>query len=142
MATPAYTPLGPSGLQSQPVSFGQPTPPPAKITAASAVPTDPSTPAIPPPAKPPAPTTPTTQDQTPKPQTTFSSDSGATAAADNAQKLQTLKNTGLTLGPDGLARFSDQSFASAPSDAVQNEDGTWQSSGVKYALGPATSTDP
>lgn len=77
-----------------------------------------------------------------KPITAFSSDQGATQAADNTAKLQTLKSTGLTLGPDGLARYSDASFASAPSDAMQNEDGTWQSGGVKYALGPATSTDP
>lgn len=81
-------------------------------------------------------------DQTAKPQTAFSSDQGASQVADNTQKLQTLKNTGLTLGPDGLARYSDSSFATAPSDAVQNEDGTWQSGGVKYALGPATTTDP
>lgn len=80
--------------------------------------------------------------QPPKPVTAFSSDTANQYISDNTQKLQTLKNTGLTLGPDGLARFSDMSFATAPSDAVQNEDGTWQSGGVKYAMGPATSEDP
>lgn len=82
------------------------------------------------------------QDNTAKPQTAFSSDQGAAQAASNADKLQTLKNTGLTLGPDGLARFSDSSFATAPSDAMQNEDGTWQSGGVRYAIGPSTTMDP
>lgn len=89
------------------------------------------------------PTTPVVPAATPKPITTISSDQGAQNAADNATKLATLKNTGLTLGPDGLARYSDSSFATAPSDAVQNpETGTWQSGGVQYAIGPATSTDP
>lgn len=82
------------------------------------------------------------QDNTAKPQTAFSSDQGAAQVATNADKLQTLKNTGLTLGPDGLARYSDSSFATAPSDAMQNEDGTWQSGGVRYAIGPSTTADP
>lgn len=82
------------------------------------------------------------QDNTAKPQTAFSSDQGAAQAAENNQKMQTLKNTGLTLGPDGLARFSDSSFATAPSDSTQNEDGTWQSGGVRYAIGPSTTMDP
>lgn len=81
-------------------------------------------------------------EQPAKPVTAFSSDTANQYVADNNQKLQTLKNTGLTLGQDGLARYSDQSFASAPSDAVQGEDGTWQSGGVRYALGPATTQDP
>lgn len=80
--------------------------------------------------------------QPPKPITTTSSDTANQYIADNNQKMQTLRNTGVTLGQDGLARYSDQSFATAPSDAMQGEDGTWQSGGVKYALGPATTQDP
>lgn len=102
----------------------------------------PITPATPIPTAPTNPTTPTIPSPTPKPQTAFSSDQGAQYAAENTQKLQTLKNTGLTVGQDGLARYSDMSFATAPSDAVQTENGTWQSGGVQYALGPATSMDP
>lgn len=80
---------------------------------------------------------------TPKPYTAFSSDTASnTYIPDNTQKMQTLKNTGLTVGQDGLARYSDQSFATAPTTATQNEDGTWQSGGVRYAIGPATSADP
>lgn len=88
----------------------------------------------PPPSNPP--------DQPAKPVTSFSSDTANQYSSDNAQKLQTLKNTGLTLGQDGLARYSDSSFATAPTDATQGEDGTWQSGGVKYAIGPSTTQDP
>lgn len=77
-----------------------------------------------------------------KPVTAFSSDTASQYASDNTQKLQTLRNTGLTLGQDGLARYSDMSFASAPPDAIQGEDGTWQSGGVRYAIGPSTTQDP
>lgn len=93
-------------------------------------------------ATPPQSPVPKLPEQPAKPVTSFSSDTANQYNTDNTQKLQTLKNTGLTLGPDGLARYSDQSFASAPSDAVQGEDGSWQSGGVKYALGPANATDP
>lgn len=102
-----------------------------KITATSPVPTAPTNPI-----------TPTIPNATPKPQTAFSSDQGATYASENSQTLATLKNTGLTVGQDGQARYSDQSLATAPTTAVQNQDGTWQSGGVSYALGPATSVDP
>lgn len=85
---------------------------------------------------------PTAPNETPKPYTAFSSDQGAQQVQDNVQKLQTLKNTGLTVGQDGLARYTDSSFASAPADAIQTENGTWQSGGVQYALGPSTTQDP
>lgn len=78
-----------------------------------------------------------------KPVTAFSSDTANQYASDNTQKLQTLKNTGLTVGQDGLARYSDSSFATAPMDAVQDPNsGMWTSGGVNYAIGPATSADP
>lgn len=89
-----------------------------------------------------APTTPTVPSQTPKPQTAFSSDQGAQQAHDNTQALQTLRSNGLTVGQDGLARYSDMSFAAAPSDAIQTENGSWQSGGVQYAIGPSTVMDP
>jgi hypothetical protein len=81
-------------------------------------------------------------DQPAKPVTAFSSDTATQYATDNTQKLQTLKDKGLSLGADGLARYSDSSFATAPSDAVQTENGTWQSGGVNYAIGPSTTADP
>lgn len=101
-----------------------------KVTPATPIPT--------------ATTLPTTQPQSaaPKPYTAFSSDQGAQYASENSQTLQTLKNTGLTVGQDGLARFSDMSYATAPSDSVQTENGTWQKDGVQYAIGPVTSVDP
>lgn len=107
--------------------------PPAPVVKAPTTPTVPTPPTPPPPPPPPP---------TPAPTTAISSDQGSQYATENSQTLATLKNTGLTVGPDGLARYSDSSFATAPSDAVQTEDGTWQSGGVKYALGPSTTVDP
>lgn len=90
-----------------------------------------------------APVIPQPSQQPAKPVTAFSSDTANEYASDNTQKLQTLKNTGLTVGQDGLARYSDSSFATAPMDAVQDPNsGMWTSGGVNYAIGPATSADP
>lgn len=49
---------------------------------------------------------------------------------------------GLTVDDQGLARYSDGSYAAAPSNAAQNEDGTYSAGGVSYAIGPNTHTDP
>ncbi len=88
-------------------------------------------------------TQPNTNTTPPQGVTSFSSDTAQNNyIPQNQQKMQTLSQTGLTVGPDNLARYSDSSFATAPSDAVQNQDGTWASGGVNYAIGPATTQDP
>ncbi len=111
-------------------------PPPTPVTSTTPVPTKPTNPTTP--TQPPIKTS-----SVPKPVTAISSDQGAQYASENSKTLQTLKNTGLTLGADGIARYSDSSFATAPSNAVQNpETGTWSADGVQYAIGPSTSQDP
>jgi len=77
----------------------------------------------------------------PKEYTTLSSDKTGDIDT-NTQRMQTLQNTGLTLGADNLARYSDSSFATAPSDATPTDRGTWTSGGIEYAVGPATTQDP
>lgn len=142
-ATLAFNAANPNATIAQqmaatpaPTAVKSSTPAPSPVTSTTPVPTTPTNPVTPtqPPVKTPS---------VPKPITAVSSDQGAQYAAENTKTLQTLKNTGLTLGADGIARYSDSSFATAPSNAVQNpETGTWSADGVQYAIGPSTSQDP
>lgn len=137
-ATLAFNAANPNATIAQQVASVpvKTTPVPTAVTSTTPVPTASTNPTTPtqPPVKTPS---------VPKPITAVSSDQGAQYAAENTKTLQTLKNTGLTLGADGIARYSDSSFATAPSNAVQNpETGTWSADGVQYAIGPSTSQDP
>lgn len=60
----------------------------------------------------------------------------------NAQDLDTWDTGGLTVDDQGLAHYSDGSYATAPSGATQNEDGTYTVGGISYAVGPNSTTDP
>lgn len=94
-----------------------------KITATSPVPTTPVNP-----------TTPTVPSQTPKPQTAFSSDQGATYHADNINKLQSYQTAGLGMDANGYAMTADQHYAEAPSTAIANQNGgfTDPATGINY----------
>lgn len=60
----------------------------------------------------------------------------------NAQDLKQWDSGGLVVGEDGLARYSDGSYASAPSTATDNGDGTYTANGIMYGIGPNTTNDP
>lgn len=60
----------------------------------------------------------------------------------NAQDLSGWDSGGVTVDDQGIAHYSDGSYATAPSNAVQNEDGTYTAGGLTYAVGPNTSNDP
>lgn len=62
---------------------------------------------------------------------------------DLQNKMATMGQNGMLIGPDGLARYSDSTFATAPAGATQNPDtGAWSSNGVNYAVGPESHLDP
>lgn len=93
-------------------------------------------------ASPSAPSTPTST-------STVVSNAGlldSTIPGNSSTLASTLANTGVTVGADGLARYSDGSFAAAPAGTQPTTDAdgntTYSSGGVNYAIGPSTSEDP
>lgn len=87
-----------------------------------------------------SPTVPTNTSTNAKPITAFSSDTANQYIADNKQKITQAANTGAFMDPSGATRYSNGTYAQAPSNAVQTTDASgntyWSADGKMYLSGP------
>lgn len=89
------------------------------------------------------PTAPPPVDQTPKPVTAISSQTANQYVQDNNTKLANLSNKGTMLGADGVTRYADGSFKSAPdTSAASNSTTTKSDATPSGAYAPGEQPDP
>lgn len=71
-----------------------------------------------------------------KSSTVISSQGAFDTIKNDTAKLNDFTQRGITVGADGVARYSDNSLVQAPLGSTQNTDGTYSSEGVTYNSAP------